>query len=197
MATNNCIPVQFLETSSNAFYFGGAESESEVEADSYTDSFHSPTYNLQCKDNKFLLLNNDGQFQLQDLSAQEQCRPDCRFNIHIYNDSSLEQMQGISVMLYTNRNGKKIMACCRDHNEIYPEAMDLPREIAEAAHKALFCLTKLSGEKYMFESIAYPNKFLGFEPVEGRPSLKKLVLRMKGPDGVDDSSEVNLNRCNE
>ncbi|XP_047191820.1 uncharacterized protein LOC118299517 isoform X4 [Scophthalmus maximus] len=187
MATNNCIPVQFLETSSNAFYFGGAES----------DSFHSPTYNLQCKDNKFLLLNNDGQFQLQDLSAQEQCRPDCRFNIHIYNDSSLEQMQGISVMLYTNRNGKKIMACCRDHNEIYPEAMDLPREIAEAAHKALFCLTKLSGEKYMFESIAYPNKFLGFEPVEGRPSLKKLVLRMKGPDGVDDSSEVNLNRCNE
>lgn len=70
---------------------------------------------------------------------------------------------------------------------------ELPPQIEETAHKALFYMTKLSASnKYMFESSAYPSKFLGFEPVDHNPSVNKLVLRDRVHDEVDEFSEVSL-----
>ncbi|CAB1458506.1 unnamed protein product [Pleuronectes platessa] len=191
MAANDCSPITFYGTCNDAFYFD------VLDGDGFTDSGESHTYNLRCKDNKILLLNATDQFQLEHLRTQEHCRPECKFNIRTYDDSSEEVGPGVPVMLYANKNGKKLVACCKENNEICTEAMVLPIEIMDNAHKALFYLTQLTANKFMFESTVYRSKFLGFTCVDGNPSLKKLVLRSKGPDGVDESSEATLNECTE
>uniref|UniRef100_A0A4W6BXU0 Interleukin-18 n=1 Tax=Lates calcarifer TaxID=8187 RepID=A0A4W6BXU0_LATCA len=196
MATNGCSLVIFLGSCKNAFYFDVGETD--VDQDLFTLSEHQHSkHKLQSKDNKFLLLNADGQFEVRHLSISEQRNPDCKFTIHIYTDSALEGRKGRAVMLYTSKDGKKMVACCSEKNEIYPEAMDPPHKIEETAHKALFYLTKLSASnQYMFESSVYPCKFLGFEPDKDNPSLKKLVLLHKGHDEVDDACEVTVSDCN-
>ncbi|XP_044059669.1 uncharacterized protein LOC122879529 isoform X6 [Siniperca chuatsi] len=126
----------------------------------------------------------------------EAAKTDCKFNIQIYKESSQVGRKGRAVMLYANRDGKKIVACCNEKHEIYPEAMDLPQYIGETAHKAVFYLMHLANQtnKFMFESSLYPAKFLGFEPIGDNPSLAKLVLRHKG-DEVDESCEVSFSDC--
>ncbi|XP_024910849.1 uncharacterized protein LOC112486949 isoform X2 [Cynoglossus semilaevis] len=174
----------------DTFYF-----EDNIDGDSFTDSARCLTYKLQCKDNKYLFLNSDGEFRLQHMTIQEQCQLDCRFNIHLYSDSSRDQKQGIAVILYMKKDGRKLVVCCRRNNEIYSEAMELPYKIEDKAHKALFYLTKLTHDKFMFESSVFPSTFLGFEPVKDNPSLKKPVLHEKGFDGVGEDSEVILSKC--
>uniref|UniRef100_A0A3B4V706 Interleukin-18 n=1 Tax=Seriola dumerili TaxID=41447 RepID=A0A3B4V706_SERDU len=149
---------------------------------------------LQSNDDKILLLHGDTEFQARFLSIreQQQCQNDCIFNIHIYNNSSTE-IGGRAVMLYVKKNGKMMVACCNGDNGICPKQMDLPKEIKENKHEALFIMNKLKGtDRYMFESTMYQNKFLGFEPLDNDPNLNKLVLRSKGYDEPDDSCEVNL-----
>uniref|UniRef100_A0A3Q3J7M8 Uncharacterized protein n=1 Tax=Monopterus albus TaxID=43700 RepID=A0A3Q3J7M8_MONAL len=126
------------------------------------------------------------------LCACHVCFLDCKFNIQIYKeDSRISKAvgKGRPVMLYADKDGKKMVACCSDRQEIYPEAMDLPNKINETAHKALFYLTGISGSTamYTFESSLYTGKFLGFKPVEDNPSLDKLVLLESKPDEVDEA----------
>lgn len=45
-----------------------------IDGDSFTDSARCLTYKLQCKDNKYLFLNSDGEFRLQHMTIQEQCQ---------------------------------------------------------------------------------------------------------------------------
>lgn len=77
---------------------------------------------------------------------------------------------------------------------VFPQ-QELPYKIEDKAHKALFYLTKLTHDKFMFESSVFPSTFLGFEPVKDNPSLKKPVLHEKGFDGVGEDSEVILSKC--
>ncbi|XP_070761853.1 uncharacterized protein [Enoplosus armatus] len=191
MATNGCTPATFSCICENAFYF------EDMEEDAFGISDQHCKHLIRSKDNKFLLVNAKGQFQGQNLTSQQQCQPDCKFNIQIYKESSLVGRKGRAVMLYAIKDGKKMVACCNANNEMYPEAMDLPKQIEETAHKALFYLIKLANEtnKYMFESSLYPQRFLGFEPNADNPSLNKLVLRHKGKDEVDDRCEMTFSDC--
>ncbi|XP_044059663.1 uncharacterized protein LOC122879529 isoform X2 [Siniperca chuatsi] len=194
MATDGCSPAIFFCTCENAFYFEAAKTD--VVEDNFKISDQHCKHLIRSEDNKFLLLNAEGQFQVQNLTTQQQCQADCKFNIQIYKESSQVGRKGRAVMLYANRDGKKIVACCNEKHEIYPEAMDLPQYIGETAHKAVFYLMHLANQtnKFMFESSLYPAKFLGFEPIGDNPSLAKLVLRHKG-DEVDESCEVSFSDC--
>ncbi|KAG7480364.1 interleukin-18 isoform X1 [Solea senegalensis] len=192
MATSDCIAVTFQGVHNDTFYMSVAESE--VDGDSFTISSRWFTYNLQCEDKKFLYLNHEGRLELQHLTSNEQSQLDCKFNIHLFNDNSLQERKGRAVMVYANKDGKKMVACCRSNNEVYAEAMDLPKKIEERQHKALFYMTMVVSNKYMFESTLYPSKFLGFEPDKRNSSLKAVVLLEKGHRGVDEKAEVTLTK---
>lgn len=45
---------------------------------------------------------------------------------------------------------------------------------------------------HFFESTFYEKKYLGFEPDQDEPYLKKLVLRPKADDEVDESCQIRL-----
>ncbi|KAI3354654.1 hypothetical protein L3Q82_019145 [Scortum barcoo] len=94
-------------------------------------------------------------------------------------------------MLYANKGGKKIVACCNDRHEVYPKEMVLPETIEKSADEALFYLTEVPGKtkKFMFESSLYPGKFLGFE-ITGE--VDKLILRQKSADEVDEGCELEV-----
>uniref|UniRef100_H2M2N2 Interleukin-18 n=1 Tax=Oryzias latipes TaxID=8090 RepID=H2M2N2_ORYLA len=67
---------------------------------------------------------------------------------------------------------------------------DLPNNICETKHKALFYRTKVSTNLYMFESSVYTSRFLAFEPLDNNPCIHKLVLRNKSEDEVDEPCQV-------
>lgn len=70
---------------------------------------------------------------------------------------------------------------------------ELPEDIKDSKHKAVFYLTELSASNtFTFESSMYLGKFLGFKPDEKNPSLKKLVLHQRYSDEVDESCEILL-----
>uniref|UniRef100_A0A3Q3KUJ1 Interleukin-18 n=1 Tax=Mastacembelus armatus TaxID=205130 RepID=A0A3Q3KUJ1_9TELE len=198
MATIEFSPVRFYGACSDAFYFDSKMDQADLDSDTFRISIQCFKYLIRNRDNKFLLLHNKRQFQVQDLTTQQQCHADCKFNIQIYQNSALENRKGRAVMLYANKDGQKMVACCSEKHEIYPLAMDLPDTIDETAHKSLFYLIKLSAsDQYMFESSMYPSKFLGFEPVEGNPSLNRLVLQECRYDEVDEHCQVILSPCME
>ncbi|XP_067363320.1 interleukin-18-like [Channa argus] len=187
MAALGCSSVLFFDTCSNGFYF-------EMEpADVYEDAFNISTQCPKCliksKDNKFLLLKED-QFQAQNLTTTES---GCSFHIQIYKNNELGGDKGRPVILYANKDGKKMVVCCNEKEEICPVAMDLPNNIVETSHKAVFYLTDLKASNmFLFESSVYQYKFLGFEPDEHRPFLSKLVLQEKNYDEVVDSCEITI-----
>lgn len=41
----------------------------------------------------------------------------------MYKDSALDQRKGRAVILYINKDDKKMAVCCNEKNEICPEAM--------------------------------------------------------------------------
>lgn len=188
MANNGFSPVKFLSTTETAFYFEVAGKD--VEEDAF-DAAAQPIrqHLIRSNDNKFLILNAEEQFQAQNLTTAQQCQPDCKFNIKFYNNS-LGKSKGRAVMLYVNKDGKKMVACCNEKHEIYPEEMqDLPKQIGESAHKAVF-YRKPTLSKYLLESSVYPTEFLGFEPDGDDHTLSKLVLRHIGEREMDESCEV-------
>uniref|UniRef100_A0A8C3A3Y8 Interleukin 18 n=1 Tax=Cyclopterus lumpus TaxID=8103 RepID=A0A8C3A3Y8_CYCLU len=165
--------------------------------DSFNISKHSlPSCWVQSKDNKFLLLNSEHQFQVQNLTSQQLNQPECKFKIQIYFDFERggEEKRN-AAMLYVKSEGKNVVACCSQEHAVHAEDMVLPIHIEETHHKALFYMTELTpSHTYEFESSAYPSRFLGFEPDGCDPSLVKLVLHEKAKDEVDESCHVILCR---
>ncbi|KAM7399800.1 hypothetical protein PAMP_019044 [Pampus punctatissimus] len=188
MATNGGLLVGYCDLCDSAFYF------QDLDEDSFQKSPRQPLDRfIQSEDNKFLILNAVGGFQVKDCSVSEQRKPGCMFCIQIYNDG--RNSCNSPVILYTNKDDSKMMVCCKDDSEIYPEAMELPTEIGENGHRAIFYLIKIAGcEKYKLKSSLYPNKFLGFEPDKDNPSFKKLVLRDHKYDEIDQDFFVNLHK---
>uniref|UniRef100_A0A3Q1H3V1 Interleukin-18 n=1 Tax=Anabas testudineus TaxID=64144 RepID=A0A3Q1H3V1_ANATE len=118
----------------------------------------------------------------------------CKFTVQIYQDSALEQKKGRAVILYTKKEDDNILVCCNEKNEICPVKMELPKEINESQHKAVFYLTELSASQVCtFESSLCRGQFLGFEDDKDKHSLKKLVLHPRDCDQVDDASEIIMN----
>uniref|UniRef100_A0A7N6AGM6 Interleukin-18 n=1 Tax=Anabas testudineus TaxID=64144 RepID=A0A7N6AGM6_ANATE len=121
-------------------------------------------------------------------------RMNCKFTVQIYQDSALEQKKGRAVILYTKKEDDNILVCCNEKNEICPVKMELPKEINESQHKAVFYLTELSASQVCtFESSLCRGQFLGFEDDKDKHSLKKLVLHPRDCDQVDDASEIIMN----
>lgn len=189
MAANDCSNLKYFSATETAFYFEVAGKD--LEEDAFDESVLPICQHLiRSYNNKFLILNDEEQFEAQNLTTAQQRQPDYKFNIKIYNDST--KGKGKAVMLYVNKDGKKMVACCNDKHEICPESMDLPERIKGNAHKAVFYLTKLPTSKYLLESSLYPTKFLGFEPDGDNHSLSKLVLHQREKKEVVDSCEVVL-----
>ncbi|XP_061637812.1 uncharacterized protein LOC133482130 isoform X2 [Phyllopteryx taeniolatus] len=127
MSTNGTSPLWFLDVCDGRFYF-------QVDVDGLDgavreDSFRKSqciSYLIQNKDNKYLLLGDNSQFEVQHLTIQKKSLPASQFNVQFYNESGLKVRKGLAVMLYANKNGSKMVVCCSDKREIYPQAMDLP-----------------------------------------------------------------------
>ncbi|XP_076591659.1 uncharacterized protein LOC143323610 isoform X2 [Chaetodon auriga] len=193
MANNDSSPVKFFSTTETAFYFEVAGTD--IDEDAF-DAAAQPIrqHLIHSNDNKLLILNED-QFQAQNLTTAQQRQPDCKFNIKIYNNS-LGNRQRRAVMLYVNKDGKKMVVCCNEKHEIYPEEMDLPKRIEESAHKAVF-YQKSTVSKCLLESSVYPTEFLGFEPDGNDHTLSKLVLRHIGERESNEYCEVFFSQCSE
>lgn len=185
-----CASVTFIGTCSNGFYFATEDKDdTDVDEDAFRDSKKCQKCLIRSKDNKFLLLD-EGKFQAQNLATTDS---GCMFNIQMYKSNDLWGDKRKPVMLYANKDGKKMVACCNEKDEIYPMEMPLPTDIVESSHKAVFYLIDLPASKtFLFESSVYQHKFLGFEPDEHKPSLSKLVLLQKNSDEVVDSCEITV-----
>ncbi|XP_061537874.1 uncharacterized protein LOC133405163 isoform X2 [Phycodurus eques] len=194
MSTNGTSPLWFLDVCDGRFYF-------QVDVDGVDgavreDSFRKSqciSYLIQNKDNKYLLLGDNSQFEVQHLTIQKKSLPASQFNVQFYNESGLKVRKGLAVMLYANKNGSKMVVCCSDKREIYPQAMDLPENIETAHHKALFYMTQLheTQNTFMLESSLHPCEFLGFKPEKNNSSQLTLVLHRK-VDEVDERCMVKL-----
>uniref|UniRef100_A0AAQ6IAS2 Interleukin-18 n=1 Tax=Anabas testudineus TaxID=64144 RepID=A0AAQ6IAS2_ANATE len=192
MATCGSFNAEFRSICNNAFYFDDTGESIDVDEDSFRMSRQCSQHLIQSKDNKFLLFNEKGQFRACDRSISQQS--ECKFTVQMYQDSALEQKKGRAVILYIRKKDNTILVCCNEKNEICPVKMELPQEINESQHKAVFYLTKLSASNVCtFESSLCRGQFLGFEHDEDNPSLKKLALCPRYPDEVDDTSEIIMN----
>ncbi|XP_068561830.1 uncharacterized protein [Cebidichthys violaceus] len=194
-ACSSYSPVTCVGTCENAFYFHDAP-ETAVDGDSFRKSDLCLCYWVRSKDNKFLLLNSEQQFQVQNVTELD---PDCMFKLQVYKESDKKGRKGRPTMLYVKNNGSSedknmVVACCGVTRNIYPEEMGaLPKDIGETHHKALFYMTELTPSKtFQFESSVFPSEFLGFACDEENPSLNKLVLQKKGEGEVVDSCQVTL-----
>ncbi|XP_069003450.1 interleukin-18-like [Embiotoca jacksoni] len=153
------------------------ERDADLEEDCFQRSKQVWNCWITCYNHKFLMFDGN------------------QFQIHIY-DSSLLDKKGRAVMLYVNKpdqkDGKKMVVCCRNDKEIYAEEMDVPQSIDGLSDKALFYRTELAAtNKYMFESTAHQGWFLGFNP-SPESCLLKLVLRHINKDQVDEPCEFHL-----
>lgn len=191
MATDDCFPASWVCEHENAFYFEVSE-ESEVDGDAFGKSDQCDSFLISSK-GKFLLLD-EGQFQGHFISIHQKSQPESKCNIQIYHSKEKDRMEGIPVMLFFIKDDKKMVACCNNLNNVYPEVMNPPSDIPEDAHKAVFYLESLSSgcNKYMFQSSLFPSQYLGFKSDE-QTSLQKLVLlKIKGK--VCESCEFTLIR---
>ncbi|KAM6932299.1 interleukin-18-like [Lycodopsis pacificus] len=190
-------PVTCVGTCGDAFYFQEVAAETDVDEDSFGIATRCLCCWVKSKDNKVLRLNDEQQFQVQNLTSKQLNEPGCKFEVQTYRESETAGRAGRPTMLYCNKdNGKNVVACCGDNGNIYSENMDaLPEDIEETRHRALFYMTKLTATNtYQFESSWFKSEFLGFAPDGDNPSLNKLVLLKQAEDQVDESCQVVL--CN-
>ncbi|XP_054649718.1 uncharacterized protein LOC129190933 isoform X2 [Dunckerocampus dactyliophorus] len=194
MDTIGCSHVEFLDLNDGVFSFqvDTHETDGPMREDSFRKSLLCSTHLIRNKDNRYLLLSDDSQFEVLNLTIQQLRQSDCKFNIQLYNESGQKARNGSAVMLYANKNGNKFVVCCSDEHEIYPEAMDPPENIKSTQHKAVFYMTKLpQSNKYMLESSLHRCQFLGFEPDKDNPRQVNLVLHHR-VDEVDECCEITL-----
>ncbi|XP_008423484.1 interleukin-18 isoform X2 [Poecilia reticulata] len=198
MATCEDSHLKFIQTFNNSFYFketSSAPRETELCSDAFRRCEPPISRWIQSNDQKFLVLKTSGKFEFEDRTVHDQGQPDCKFEIQIYQDSSLNKYQ--SVMLYVCADGEKMMISCKNNKEVCPEPMDpkVLKMIKAEKHKALFWWKCISTGKYKFESTMYPDYFLAFEREEDTPCLHKLILRHGSMDEVDESRIFCVNKC--
>ncbi|XP_077398025.1 uncharacterized protein LOC144033667 isoform X2 [Festucalex cinctus] len=199
MSTSGTSPVEFLDVCDGRFHFQDLydvdETDGSISDDSFSRSRHCVllSTSIRNKDNKYLCLRDDSQFEVQNLTKQQQCLPDCKFNFVFYNESGHKVRKGNAVMLYAHKNGTKMVVCCNDRREIYPKAMDIPNKIETSKHEAVFYMIPLpeGTKKCLLESSLHPREFLGFEPEENNPSQLTLVLH-HAFDEVDECCQITL-----
>ncbi|XP_074536114.1 interleukin-18-like [Halichoeres trimaculatus] len=191
MDSDECIPVKWVSEYENAFYFEAHE-VTDVDGDSFGKSPECPGFLIKSQ-SKCLLLDGE-QFQIQFLSKHQQSQPGCKCNIQIYHDGSLKEKLVKPVMLFFTKENKKMVACCKNQNDVYPEVMEPPENIPEDAHKAVFYLKKLQSvsNRYTFQSSLFQGQYLGFKSDESQTFLQKLVL-LKIPQGeVNEQCQFSL-----
>lgn len=188
MAAGDEAEVNFFYANETACYF--RDHDKDVDEDGFRFKCVSLKW-IRSKNNKFLILNDCSEFQAQNLTTTEQeHHPEHKFNVQVYMNSDKLGPKG--VILYVFQDGKKLTVCCNDKLEVHPVEMDVPRNIAEKAHKALFYRTEVSTSCYLLESSLFPSKFLAFEPDVCDHTLSKLTLRHKERDEVDDSCYISM-----
>ncbi|KAM9732719.1 interleukin-18-like [Menidia menidia] len=191
MAALNCHRIQYEDIRCNSFYFQEDDNEADLHKDSFCISPGAPrTFWIQNMQQKFLIMT-ENDLEVRDLDDVERKQPECKFKIQIYHDLSWESKIGKPVMLYTIKDGQKMVVSCPNENEVCPEPMDLPDQIDDTGHKALFCSKSVATGKVMFESTFYKNRFLAFEPEGSLPGVWKLTLRLQ-EDTVDESAVTLL-----
>ncbi|KAF6720895.1 hypothetical protein FQA47_010990 [Oryzias melastigma] len=181
--------LNFVGTCEDSFLFEEAPSGMEEDAFRISNCNLSNCW-IQSKEQKFLILRDSGSLDVQDLNLEERQQSECRFNIQYYLNTNRETTRKRPVILYALKNDQKVAVCCHDEQKICSQAMDLPKNIDEANHKALFYRTKVSTNLYMFESSVYRSCFLAFEPLEKGSCFYKLVLRHKLEDEPDEPCQV-------
>ncbi|XP_077422479.1 interleukin-18-like [Vanacampus margaritifer] len=197
MSTNGPSPVEFVGVCDGRFHFQALfdvdETDGHVKEDCFRRSCNCLSTSIRNKDNKYLLLGDDSQFKVLNLTKQQQGSPDCKFNFQFYDESGHKVRRGFAVMLYANKNGTKMVVCCNEKREIYPKAMDIPDNIEPSKHEALFYMIPVPGgaKKCMLESSLHPHEVLGFEPEENNPSQLILVLH-HAFDEVDECCQITL-----
>ncbi|XP_068507542.1 interleukin-18-like [Syngnathus scovelli] len=183
MMSTSGLSSKFLDVEKNCFRFQVPVDMDEQDGSTLRKSEQSFNRLIRNNDNKYLLLVDGSKFKVQNLTKQQQYNPGCKFTFHFYEKSSLEPMEGMPVMLYTITNSGKIVVCCGDHKKIYPKAMDIPDNIEDGNHEALFYMTQLSGtNKYMLESSRYPQECLGLQQLKEDPSHLTLVFKTYAED---------------
>ncbi|KAJ0063616.1 hypothetical protein NL108_004448 [Boleophthalmus pectinirostris] len=187
--TGHCIPLAFAGIHKNHFFFCD-KAEDEVDTDMFEYSKTSQNL-IRCLDSKFLILNEENQFDLKDLNIQQQSCSDYRLYISIYRDLNQQSRSGRAVMLYALKDDRKYVAVCKNEDEVTAEeVMELQRRIEDSQHKALFYLVlDQQPNKYKFRSSLYPDMALGFDDTDSN----KLILRpYNDPDDDDQSNIVTI-----
>lgn len=172
-------PVRFLCATDTAIYFG--ETVTGLAEDRFMKSDHLMQKIFKSRD--MFLTVKDTQLQTSD-----KCDPFC---IQPYRCSETNQT-GKAVMLYINQeDGKKKVVFCKDAREVSLDNLEIPQDIDENGHKAIFYLNKLSSAKCIFESSLYRSHYLGFNHNSGEDH-DTLVLLHKAEDEVDEVCNIDV-----
>ncbi|XP_027136662.1 uncharacterized protein LOC104940571 [Larimichthys crocea] len=200
MATNSYIPMNFLTVCGKAFIFDEVQTVKNANLD--TDSFEMSTLPaerswIRSKDNKFVFFNvEEKKFEAQTMNAVQRRKPECQFEFQLYKENNLDTFKRAVIVYYcpANSGAKPMVACCNEDNRIHAEEMDLPREIMEPAHKAVFLRHEIATSMYELRSSLYKNKYLGFKESES-DGLYTLVLLEKAEDVVDEACQISISKC--
>ncbi|KAK1900028.1 Interleukin-18 [Dissostichus eleginoides] len=178
--------VTFVDTCDDAFYFQETpEMGEDFAEDCFTKSRQEPKIRwVQSNFNQFLLID-ESQFVVENLDVTQLQQPDCNFKIQTYLEMGPETdggPKGVPIMLYASLGDHKMVVCCKQ-DSIYPEKIDLPKElpkkIDESTCSKLFYMEESQGSKmYKFRSSMFPTKYLAFAPDANH--LNKLVLKTSG-----------------
>lgn len=189
MATNcSCTELEFVGLVGDAFYFDDFQ-EDEVDTDTFEYSRRSQ-YWFRCSDSKYLIFNDNNQFDRRDLNDQQRRLSVYKLNMNIYTYPP-HQGVGRAVMLYALKDTRRFAAVCKNDKEVgAEEVMILDGDIADSQHKAVFYM--IGGRqpnKYKLKSSLYPDKVLGFDESDSN----KLILCPDDPDSQDDLIEITEN----
>ncbi|CAK6972487.1 uncharacterized protein LOC122879529 isoform X4 [Scomber scombrus] len=189
MATNNCQQLEYIGIFDNAFFFKGKNDNVGCDA-LQLDQYNLLEYFIRSQDSKYLIFNHDG-FHAQTLSVQGKNKPECKFCIQVYNNDE-STGKGLEVMLYVNKEGKKMVVSCKDMDNIYAEEKELPGTIGEDDHGAVFTMkSTATSNEYLLESYKYKSRYLAFETHRDTGNIK-LILRHKHEDVVDEPCQLRF-----
>ncbi|KAF7219300.1 putative LOC107380752-like protein [Nothobranchius furzeri] len=186
MASKDSSAITFAAVFDNSFYFNGKNTGYDEDSFKINGQPPMPCW-IQSYDRKFLVVKNT-ECIFEDRNLGERKQHDSSFRIQVYRNTELQQ-QTKAVMLYSVDQDEKVMVvCCRTDTEVCPEAMNLAdlQNIKDSGHKAMFFMTNLKNDTYMFESTLHKGKFLSFEPSQDS-CLHKLILH---PYEVDDTDHT-------
>ncbi|CAL1570876.1 unnamed protein product [Knipowitschia caucasica] len=186
MASSDGALLTFLDLKDNHFYFDDLCGEDELDSDAFKWSMASPKL-VRSPDNKFLILNEENQFDLKDLNIQQQSCSNYKCYINIYKDLSQQSICGRAVMLYVLKDDRKYAAVCKNEKEISAEEIALQDRIEASQHKALFYMVQnQQPHRYQFRSSLYPNKVIGFDEADST----KLILCPYDPEDQCDTFHI-------